>query len=173
MKRYNLEAFGLNKTTLKRILNLGEIANEEFAAECDALLSRRGKEYSLDELSKLNDMTYLAHHDCVLDNPDDYTRIEVHNTKERIRKHAEREAQIARYRLLEQAELAGHKLGTWTFVILPAFGYQPAFFGGHKRTRIEHSKEGLPVYKSTCTHCGLELRSDAQQVPDCGVEVCA
>jgi hypothetical protein len=162
-----LSTFGLVKQTLKRIINRGDIANEEYADACEKLLARRGEQYTLDEIAYLNDLTYRAHHDCVLDNPDDYSRLEVHNTKMRVYQHALRENKIALYRLIEEVRAAGHTMNTWSPVRLPMRGFQPSFWGGMSLSSIKHDKHGMMIYQATCTKCSAIINTEEKEFLPC------
>jgi hypothetical protein len=164
---HSLSTFGLVKQTLKRIINRGEIANEEYSDECETLLKRRGEMYTLDEIATLNDLTYRAHHDCVLDHPDDYGRLEVANTKQRVYQHALRENKIALYQLIEQVREAGHDMSTWTPVRLPMRGFQPNFWGGTSMSSIKHDRHGMMVHQATCHRCSAIINTEEKEFLPC------
>ena len=81
---------GLHKQVLKNIFKeqYGEICEAEKAERglniVEALLHRRGQEYRAIEVLKIINTAYFTSHDeCVLDNEEDYTNVEVATSKKK------------------------------------------------------------------------------------------
>lgn len=81
---------GLHKQVLKNIFKeqYGEICEAEKAERglniVEALLDRRGQEYRAIEVLKIINTAYFTSHDeCVLENEEDYTNVEVATSKKK------------------------------------------------------------------------------------------
>lgn len=81
---------GLHKQVLKNIFReqYGEICEDEKAerglSTVEALLDRRGQEYTADEVLNIINTAYFTSHDeCVLDSEEDYTNVEVATSKKK------------------------------------------------------------------------------------------
>jgi hypothetical protein len=72
-----------------------------------ALLAAPGQLYSLDEITQLFDWLWTSHDDCVIENPDDYTPLEVYTATQKIERG---EAALARLESLK-----AHGLGVIKF----------------------------------------------------------
>lgn len=92
---------GLHKQVLKSIFkdNYSTICEDEKAERgldiVEALLNRRGQGYTADEVLELINTTYYtAHDECVLENEEDYSNIEVHTSSKKGAKVTEIERLI-------------------------------------------------------------------------------
>lgn len=81
---------GLHKQVLKNIFKeqYGEICEAEKAERglniVEALLARRGQEYRAIEVLKIINTAYFTSHDeCVLENEEDYSNVEVATSKKK------------------------------------------------------------------------------------------
>ena len=79
-KKYSLSAFGMRKSSMKRFIE-GTDA-ERNTPEAYKLLYTRTTKYTLEELLKLTDFMSRSSHDCVVDNPDDFSPLEVYVASE-------------------------------------------------------------------------------------------
>ena len=76
-KRYHLfRDFGIYKVTLKR--NFYDNDRGPEYDDVEELLRRRTQFYTLPEIDRLSGFFLTAHDECVLENPDDYSGLEVY-----------------------------------------------------------------------------------------------
>ena len=81
---------GLHKQVLKNIFKeaYSEVPRDEMAErgldKVEALLARRGQGYTADEvLEIINTAYFTAHDECVLDNEEDYSNVEVATSRKK------------------------------------------------------------------------------------------
>ena len=84
-KKYSLSDFGMRKSSMKRFIE-GTDA-ELNAPEAYKLLYTRTTKYTLEELLKLTDFMSSSSHDCAVDNPDDFSPLEVYVASEVLANH--------------------------------------------------------------------------------------
>lgn len=75
-----LRDFGVRKSTLVR-----NFMDNDRGSDCDPvmrLLVERRQTYTLAEIEKLFGFLMTAHHECVLEHPEDYTPLEVYTAKQ-------------------------------------------------------------------------------------------
>jgi hypothetical protein len=108
---YSLEKFGFTKAGLKRRAeNHGyfeDLRNNPLRQEAKDLLDRRGSAYTLAECRTLVEHLGMSSHDeCILDNPDDFTHLEIWRAKDNEKRYNRA------LRLLERAEKEAQDDGT-------------------------------------------------------------
>lgn len=90
-----LDDLGVYKSSLKKSYDLHRRGDPEQDAKVYPLLERRGDKYTLDEARTLVEICmYFAHHVCVIENPDDFSRIEVWHAQQVENKYEKVEAML-------------------------------------------------------------------------------
>jgi len=101
-QRFKLEDLGFTKSQVKRtfLTWYDRPADDQWANRVTALLAERRTVYTLNEINDLLDVMNTSHHQCVLENADDYHHLTV-------RQHEHLEDRLNRaYDYVQQAQLA-------------------------------------------------------------------
>ena len=70
------DVFGVSKALIKR--NYSETSAADDSPNVKVLLARRTQNYTLAETRELLGFMVQSHHECVIENPEDYTALELH-----------------------------------------------------------------------------------------------
>ena len=120
-----LRDFGVRKSTLVR-----NFMDNDRGDDCDPvmrLLVERRQTYTLAEIEKLFGFLMTAHHECILENPDDYTPLEVHTAKQVEARYDAAMTTLARLKTAPLDELVREVSGFASFQDLldAKGGYEP------------------------------------------------
>lgn len=102
-RRYHLwQDFGVRKSAIKR--NFYDNDRDSEFAEVESLLKLRTQSYTLPEIRKLFAFLWTAHDDCVLENTDEFSPLQVFAAKRKV------EVGIAAVKKLEMLEVNSLRL---------------------------------------------------------------